>query len=274
MKKKILIIGKKGFLGSNLLSFFEKKKLKVHSISFENFLNKYYLFSDKVDFIINCSSNKKFINRKYHIRNDNDLIIARKIINSKIKLIMLSTRKIYKPKFNIKESDQKKLDCNYSINKMTSEILVGKILINRVLILRISNIVGLPNKNKRKIHTTFSDIFFETVKSGFIYDNKETFKDFISIKQFSQIVLELIKENSFGTYNVSLGKKVYLNQLITWLNFYNPNKINIIKKKNSFNNDNFTLNNRKLMRKIKISNNLNDLKNACLVISRKFFIKK
>ena len=113
MKKKILIIGKKGFLGSNLSSFFEKKKLKVHSISFENFLNKYYLFSDKVDFIINCSSNKKFINRKYHIRNDNDLIIARKIINSKIKLIMLITRKIYKPKFNIKESDQKKLDCNY-----------------------------------------------------------------------------------------------------------------------------------------------------------------
>jgi hypothetical protein len=153
-------------------------------------------------------------------------------------------------------------------------ISIKKILTNRVLILRISNIINPPNNNKRKLHKTFSDIFFEMAKRGFIYKNKKIYKDFISIKKFNQIVFELIKKNSFGTFNVSLGKKIYINQLITWLNFYNPREINIINPKNSFNNDSFTLNNKKLMQKIKIKNNALELKNECLRISKNFFTKQ
>jgi hypothetical protein len=156
---------------------------------------------------------------------------------------------------------------------LISEISIKKILNKRVLILRISNIINPPNKNKRKLHKTFSDIFFEMAKRGFIYENKKIYKDFISIKKFTQIVFELIKKNSFGTFNVSLGKKIYLNQLINWLNFYNSSEINIINPKNSFNCDNFTLNNNKLMRKIKIKNDVIDLKNECLKISKSFFKK-
>ena len=187
---------------------------------------------------------------------------------------MLSTRKIYKAKFNIKELDKNKPNCNYSKNKLISEISVQKILANRVLILRISNIISPPNYNKRKLHKTFSDIFFEMVKKGFIYRNSKTYKDFISIKKFNQIALELIKKNSFGIFNVSLGKKIYINQLIAWLNFYNPKKIKIINPKSSFNNDSFTLNNKKLMHKIKIKNDVIELKNECLKISKSFFFKK
>ena len=125
---------------------------------------------------------RKFVENQYQIQNDNDLKIAKKIINSKTKLVMLSTRKIYKAKFNIKESNKKKPNCNYSKNKLMSEISVTKLLGNRVLILRISNIISLPNKNKRKLHKTFSDIFFEMAKRGFIYKNKKIYKDFISIE--------------------------------------------------------------------------------------------
>ena len=157
---------------------------------------------------------------------------------------------------------------------MISEISVTKILVNRVLILRISNIVGLPNNNKRKLHKTFSDVFFEMAKRGFIYNNEKIYKDFISIKKFNEIVLELIKKNSSGVYNVSIGEKIYINQIINWLNYYNYSKIKTISPKNSFNNENFTLNNRKLMNKIKITNSLDELKNECLTISRIFFIQK
>ena len=274
MKKKILIIGQKGLLGSNLFKFFKTKKITVYSLDFESFLKYQNKNINKFDIIINCTSNKKFIKNLYQIKNDNDLIIAKKIINLKTKLVVLSTRKIYKAKFNIREHDKKKPNCNYSKNKLISEISIKKILINRVLILRISNIINPPNKNKRKLHKTFSDVFFEMAKRGFIYRNKKIYKDFISIKKFNQIVFELIKKNSFGTFNVSLGKKIYINQLITWLNFYNSMKIRIINPKNSFNNDNFTLNNKKLMHKIKIKNDVIDLKNECLKISKNFFKKK
>ena len=272
MNKRILIIGQKGLIGSNLFKYFKKKKLNVYSLSFEKFLKKKDI--NKVDIVINCTSNQKFIKNRYNIRNDNDLIIANKIMHSKLRLVMLSTRRIYKPKFNIKELDKKKPICNYSKNKLISEISVGKILTNRALILRISNIINLPNKNRRKLHKTFSDIFFEMVKKGFIYNNKNIYKDFISIKKFSQIVFELIKKNSSGPFNISLGKKIYIYQLIEWLNFYNQKKMKIINIKNSFNRDNFTLNNNKLMRIIKIKNDIIDLKNECLKMSKSFFKKK
>jgi len=274
MNKKILIIGLKGLIGSNLFNYFKIKKLNVYQLSFETFIKNKNRHVDKFDVIINCTSNQKFIKNQYQDRNDNDLIIAKKILHSKTKLVMLSTRKVYKAKFNINELDKKKPNCNYSKNKVISEISVRKILANRVLILRISNIISPPNRNKRKLHKTFSDIFFEMAKKGFIYKNNKTYKDFISIKKFNQIVLELIKKNSFGLFNVSLGKKIYLNQLITWLNFYNSTKIKIINPKNSFNNDSFTLNNKKLMQKIKIKNNALELKNECLRISKNFFTKQ
>jgi dTDP-4-dehydrorhamnose reductase len=274
MKKKILIIGKKSFIGINLLRFFIKKKLKIHSISFENFIKNYDSFDNKFDFIINCTSNKPFIRNKYQNKNDNDLIIAKKIIHSKTKLVFISTRKVYEPKFNIKENDKKKPTCNYSKNKLISEQLVKKILINRSLILRVSNIIGSPNKSKRKLHETFVDIFFKKAKLGLIYDNKKIFKDFISMKIFNKIIFQLIKKDSSGVYNVSLGKKIYLNQIIKWLNFYNNKQLSLIKPQNNFNNDNFTLNNKKLMNKINVKININDLKNECLIISKKMFLKK
>ena len=274
MNKKILIIGLKGLIGSNLFDYFKIKKLNVYQLSFESFIKNKNRHVDKFDVIINCTSNQKFIKNLYQDRNDNDLIIAKKILHSKTKLVMLSSRKVYKAKFNINELDKKKPNCNYSKNKIISEISVRKILANRVLILIISNIISYPNINKRKLHKTFSDIFFEMAKKGFIYKNNKVYKDFISIKKFNQIVLELIKKNSFGLFNVSLGKKIYLNQLITWLNFYNSKKIKIINPKNSFNNESFTLNNKKLMHKIKIKNDVIELKNECLKISKSFFLKK
>ena len=197
MNKKILIIGLKGLIGSNLFNYFKIKKLDVCKLSFENFIKSENRHADKFDIIINCTSNQKFIKNKYQDRNDNDLIIAKKILYSKTKLVMLSTRKVYKTKFNINELDKKKPNCNYSKNKLISEISIRKILANRVLILRISNIICHPYKNKRKLHKTFSDIFFEKAKKGFIYKDNKAYKDFISIKKFNQIVLELIKKKIF-----------------------------------------------------------------------------
>ena len=140
---------------------------------------------------------------------------------------------------------------------------------NNLVILRISNIIGGKNKIK-KLHSTFIDIFIKNLKKGFILDNQENFKDFISIKKFNQIIYYVIKKNLKGLYNLSLGQKVRLNELISWLNKKNKKKY-IIKKNLNLKNENFYLNNKKLMKKLNIKNSKIELKNYCLNFSKKFF---
>jgi len=268
--KKILIIGKNSFIGSNLFYFFKKKNIKVKLISYSDFFKKDF-FKKDFNYVINCSSNLNFIKNKYDKKFDHDLQISKKIKYFPTKLILISTRKVYKPKFNIKESYKKIPNCNYSRNKMASENNSKKILKNKILILRVSNLLGFSNKKSRKLHNTFIDIFIKNIKKGLIYKNKKIYKDFISIKKFCEITLKLIKINSYGIYNVSLGKKVYLYQLVTWLNYYNNKRTINLTAKKSFNKDCFTLNNHKLMKKIKIKNSVKELKKECLELSKLFF---
>ena len=143
-------------------------------------------------------------------------------------------------------------------------------------IFRVSNIVGLPvNSNKRKVHWTFIDQFFNFAKKGIIYDNGINFKDFISINKFSEIIFFSIKKKISGVYNISIGEKVNLNKIVKWLNYFNKRKCKIVKlKKNLRNKDNFTLNNRKLMKIIGFKYSINDLEKYCKKISKIYFKKK
>jgi hypothetical protein len=273
MKKNILIIGKKSFIGSNLfLNLKYKHNIKI--IDYKKVIKKKISELSKIDYIINCSSNKKYIKKKYSKKNDFDLIIANKIRHRNIKMIFLSSRKIYKSKYDIKESSKLLPTCNYSKNKLISEINLKKILNKNVLILRISNLIGIDVKQKKKLHQTFVNIFFNKIEKGVILQNDKCYKDFLSINKFCQIVNELIKNNADGVYNVSIGKKIYLSQITKWLNYYNKNEYKYVKLAKSHNKDSFTLNNKKLMKKISLLNRIVDLKKDCKMISKKFFNKK
>ena len=271
MKKKIIIIGKHSFIGSNLKKYLNKKNIKAIAVSYKDFIAKKNLFLKNYNIIINCSSNPKFVNDKYSLKYDHDTNIAKLLKSTNHKLIMISTRKIYQVKYNIKENDKINPKCNYSKNKYKAERSVLKILNNKVLILRTSNLIGIPVKNKKKLHKTFVDVFFENVKNGVIYENNKDFKDFLHISMFCKIVEKLVNLDANGIYNLSLGKKVLLNELVRWLNYYNPKKPKINILKSSSNRDNFTSNNRKLLKKIKIKINLSELKKKCLELSKTNF---
>jgi dTDP-4-dehydrorhamnose reductase len=272
MKIKLLIIGKKSFVGSNIYNFLKKKYL-IKILDFKEFLKKDNKYINNFTYIINCATNKNYIKLKYKLSNDFDSIIANKIIDSEVKFIFLSTRKVYKPKFNIKENGVLEPQCNYSQNKLITESRIQKILGTRLTILRISNLIGLPVKKvNKKLHYTFIDYFFKNIKKQIIYKNNNVYKDFLSIDKFCEILDKIIINRLYGIYNVSLGKKVFLKRLVGWLNFYNKNSIyyKIIDRK--YNKDCFTLNNRKLMRDTKLKNRIIDLKKYSMKISKKYFI--
>ena len=265
--KKVLIIGKRGFVGKNLNKFL-KLDHKVKLISFKNAIN--YNQINKYNFVINASINKDYITKKYNKNFDNDIKIADKINNKKTVYVFLSSRKVYKAKPNINENSKLSPKSNYSKNKLKTEKILNKRFKNNLIILRISNIIGNKLKFGKNLHKTFVDIFYDKAKKGIIYDNKKNYKDFISIQKFCEIINMIIRKDLRGIYNISIGRKVFLNDVVKWLNHFNKNKFKIVNYGKAP-SGNFYLNNRKLMAKIKISNNIESLKKDCLNLSKRLF---
>ena len=112
------------------------------------------------------------------------------------------------------------------------------------------------------------------LRSYFWKRNQKIFKDFISSKKLGHLISKLIKLKAIGTYNLSIGKKIYLDDIIRWLNFYNPNSFKIINQdKLNFNKDSFYLNNNKILKKTKIKMTISDLKKDCKKISKIYFLE-
>ena len=259
-KKKLLLIGKNSFISVNLYLYL-KNKISVKKISFDEFCKIKHIELSKFDFICNCSVNRKYIKEKYESKNDLDLFIANKIKNLSTKFIFLSSRKIYPPKANLKESNLVKPSDNYSKNKLITENKIKNYLNSKVIILRISNLIGKPLKRKknRKISRTFIDNFYNFKNNQVVlYENH--FKDFLSINQFSKIFYKILKANPNGTFNVSLGKKVYIKEIIKVLN---KNKSIKFKKIKILKKDSFYLNNKKLKKIIKLKITKKELLNYC-----------
>jgi len=271
-KKKLLIIGKNSFLGKNLYTAL-KNKTHIRILSIEDFRTLDKKIIKKYSHICNFSINPKYIKFKYKKQNDIDLEILKKIQKSNINYIFISTRKIYQNKKNIKESETAKPQCNYSKNKLITENRIIELFPKNFTILRVSNVLGLKDESFRKTHVSFMDNYIK-----YLFSNKkiyyvDDYKDFITIKQFIKLFYLIFIKNIKGTYNVSLGKKIYISTLLNWLNYKNMNKKFLVKKKVTL-NDSFTLNNSKLLSILKIKIKKSEVKQFCKLIGKNIYFKK
>jgi len=271
-KNKLLIIGKNSFLGKNLYRGI-KNKIDTHLLSYEEFLKLNNKKIKSFNYLCNCSINTEYNKYKYRDKNDIDLKIVKKIRTYKINFIFLSSRKVYSNKNNIKENDKLAPKCNYSKNKVITEKKISKLLSNKLIILRISNVLGLKNYNLRSTHNSFIDNYIKYISSNKKNYYKNDYKDFITIQQFIKIFYNVIKKNLRGIYNVSSGKKIYINEILKWLNYKNLNKNKFLIKKNSYHYDSFTLNNKKLINSIKIKINKSEIKNFCRAMGKKIYYR-
>ena len=121
------------------------------------------------------------------------------------------------------------------------------------------------------------DIFLQNIKNNILFKNPYIYKDFLPVKIFVKILAKLIASKCSGIYNVSFGKKIYIDNILNWLNYYNNKpfikkvfKINGIKE----NKDCFYLNNTKLKKKIKFNLTKKILELECKKISKKIFYEK
>ncbi len=257
MKRKILIIGKHSFLSTNLFKFL-KTKFSVTKIDFNKFLKTKEKKLSTFNYIINCSTNNFFLNKQYDLKYDHDFLSAKKLKNIKSKLIIFSTSKIYGPGFSLRENSKKRPIDKYGKNKLISEDKVYQ-LKKELLIFRVSNVVGKENKNSsRKITNLFFDEMRKNLKKKIIIVTKiNYYKDFILIDDFVRIIYLSIIKNLKGIFNLSTNFKIYLHDLAKDISKYNGSKIKYSNSKTY----SFTLNNKKLLNKIKIKKLKNLRKN-------------
>ena len=270
-KKNLIIIGKRSFIGSNIFNNLKKKK-KILILNFKDFMKLPNRVISNYDYVCNCSVSKNNVKNDYRKDLDFDFKIAEKIEKINTTFIFLSSRKVYKPKQNIRETSKLQPIDKDSQNKIISEKLLKKKLKSRLLILRISNVIGLKkNKNYRQIHKTFFDNYLNYVRLKKEIRFYNQFKDFITIEQLSKIFFLILKNKLHGTYNVSIGQKIYLKEILSWLNKNNKHKKKFIytkKRGNQLDKYSFSLNNSKLSNVINYKPKKVELKKFCLKLSR------
>ena len=234
---KILIIGKKSFLGSNL-NLYLSKFYEIEILSYEQSIKKETVFFDKFSHVINTSIHSNYIKKKYDPKFDLDLRFIKKFNRVNFFYIFLNSRKIYPLKENLKENSTIFPIGNYGKNKYKTEKFLKRRLKKKLISLRISNIIGKRlNKHSRNNHKLFFDNFLKYRKyKKKIFVNND-FKDFISIVQFCNIIKKIIKLQIWGIYNVSISEKIYVAEIVKWLDKSFFKKISFIEKqKDSFMN--------------------------------------
>ena len=246
---KILIIGKKSFIGSHLKKYLSRYFV-VNNYSFEQIIKKKKSLLQTYSHVINTSIHKNYINNKYNQKFDLDIKFINNFKNCNFRYLFLNTRKIYFQKENISERSKILPIDNYGRNKYFTETLLKKKLADNLISLRISNVIGKKIfKNKRNNHKLFFDKFLEYKKNNKKISNNDNFKDFITIEQFCAIVKKIINSKIYGTYNVSLSKKVYISEIVSWIDKRFLKNIKFYKA----DSNSFTLSNKKIKKRIKIN---------------------
>lgn len=209
-KKKIILVGYKSFIQTNLFKYLNKnflvKKIKFNEIN-EAKIKDY-------DLIINCSNSKNFYKKKYEKKYDRNFKIANIIKNTGVKLFLLSSRQVYSQKLFLTERSKLNPISIYAKNCIKSEKICKKILKNNLLILRLSNVFGYENGQKKK--PSLVSIILNSLKQKEItFDNNFfLYKDFLPINLLCLYIEKLVKLHITGIINVGSGIPILVKDFV------------------------------------------------------------
>lgn len=200
--KKILVVGKNSFLGQNFLQ--GPHKHNCFKISHRE-LSSTFSTPNNFDVVVNFSISPSVYNKNYNLDFDTNVFIANAIKSQKHRrLILISTRQVYGVQKHQTEQSPTLPVNQYGYNKLRVENEVIKILgPDRVLILRCSNIFGLE-VGRKTFMGLMSSSLLET--NGVYFDFTEgTKKDFLPVKEFVQILCDVVCSDLYGVLNIGSG---------------------------------------------------------------------
>ncbi len=212
VKKKIIVTGSRGYLGSIIFDQLKKKYDVVRYLGndqiFLNDINNYA--------ILHLAGLDKASCQKYpKLANKINVDLTKKIINLGIKnnfkkFLFFSSVHVYgNNNFKINEKSPLKPKNIYGITKKKSEQICNKYSTKiDVVILRISNVVARPSKeNKQSKNLIINFICKNLIKKNVsLNSNGEDLRDFISISYLLSCINFFLISNKAGIYNICSGK--------------------------------------------------------------------
>lgn len=250
---KIAVFGKNSLLASTLTdpsgkldyTFFRHNEIEEVSGLLKSF-----------DWVVNFAISPTFYSEILPISQTIDYRISEAVKGSKTKFVFISSRKVYKRKEGLNiysEEDELEGLEPYSINKINQEKYLTEALNEKLLILRVPNIIARPKVIIGKNNSTFSAwlcnqlLRFRQVE----LERPHERKDFISLPFFHQSLHRLLENDASGIYNVSSGKAFEAYGLVTR---YTGGQV-VVNTVRSFTatRDDFILSNEKLARDFNLS---------------------
>lgn len=237
--------GKNSFLANSFIKTYKKNFIfKCYSGDINNYskFSNWIKKNQKLNFFINfaaitepkkCNNNK----RKALKTNFISLIKNIQIINnSKLHnfqyFLFVSSSHVFKNSVKkLNENSKKKPSNYYGKTKLLSEMYILKNKNKFTFKLGIARIFNYYNKNSRKSFF-INDIRKKLKnKNKFIkYSNINTYRDFISIKNINTALFHMIHKKLSGDFNICSGEKIYLPDIVKFLN-YKSKKIIFDSKK-------------------------------------------
>ncbi len=255
---EFIIIGK-GFLGNSLYSNLKKKfKVKIYGMRELKLQNKN--FSSKSKLFVRKSTTLILATGIARIRQNNIISLKKNIIITKNlefffkkkyikKIIFLSSIDIYKKNLiNINENSFVEANDNYSLSKIISESLLldmSKKYKKTLMIFRLPGIYGKNDQNQSLIGNFMHKA--KNKKKLTIFNNGNTTRDFLNIKDFLNLVIILSNLNKSIILNLVTGKKVKISQLCRIIKNFIPQAKIIYSNKKDVRDYNISFDNKKLI---------------------------
>ena len=230
MNNSIIVLGGEGFVGKNIIKSLIRqgfqdvtsgslsppssktiKKAQVNILDFDNLKNVCKPF----DTIINCTGQiTKTINNCFLLNSRGITNIAKLCKNNNKKIIQISSVAVYGTSKFVDENSELNPETPYATCKCYSEYILNNLVPNNnKIILRASNLYGIGTKG-----------IFGYLYSSYYSDRKLQFNNdgslsryYLHVEDFSENIVQIIKKNLFGTFNIVGQEKYSIKELVSLL---------------------------------------------------------
>lgn len=217
--KNILIFGLSGFIGSNLIKFLEKYKVYAHEnkkkiikkkniISLKiNFKKDINIYKNKIDYVINLSwygiPNFSKKNSIYNFKLNKKIIDFSKNINAKKVFISGSCFEYNHNQIYLEEKSKITKTNKLGIAKTKIRIYAQKKLNKKLIWGRIFFAYG-KHQRENSLYAYAKKQLLKNKKINI--KNPFHFNDFIHVDDVCKNILNLLKKNRYGIYNICSGR--------------------------------------------------------------------